>query len=45
MRNASPVSSPGVSFREAVERFNANVGYSGLNHAVSAEVGHVISFV
>ena len=28
---------PGVTFAEAVDRFNANVGYSGLNHAVSAE--------
>ena len=27
----------GVLFSEAVERFNANIAYSGLNHAVSAE--------
>ena len=27
----------GVTFAEAVNRFNSNVGYSGLNHAVSAE--------
>ena len=29
----------GVKYSEAVERFNANVSYSGLNHAVSQEVG------
>ena len=28
----------GVKYSEAVERFNANVSYSGLNHAVSQEV-------
>ena len=28
----------GVVFSQAVERFNANVGYSGLNHAVTHEV-------
>lgn len=28
----------GVRYSEAVERFNANVSYSGLNHAVSQEV-------
>jgi len=28
----------GVVFSQAVERFNANVGYSGLNHAVTQEV-------
>jgi len=27
----------GVVFSQAVERFNANVGYSGLNHAVTQE--------
>lgn len=27
----------GVPFREAVERFNSNVSYSGLNHAVTHE--------
>lgn len=27
----------GVQLPEAVERFNSNVGYSGLNHAVSQE--------
>lgn len=27
----------GVQFPEAVERFNSNVAYSGLNHAVSHE--------
>ena len=27
----------GVSHPEAVERFNSNVAYSGLNHAVTAE--------
>ena len=27
----------GVLFSEAVERFNANIAYSGLNHAVSSE--------
>lgn len=27
----------GVLFSEAVEKFNANIAYSGLNHAVSAE--------
>ena len=27
----------GVSFPEAVDKFNANVAYSGLNHAVTAE--------
>ena len=29
---------PGWNFTEAVERFNANVSYSGLLHAVTAEV-------
>ena len=29
---------PGWTFMEAVERFNANVSYSGLLHAVTAEV-------
>lgn len=28
---------PGPSFMSAVEQFNANIGYSGLNHAVSQE--------
>lgn len=28
---------PSVPFNEAVERFNSNVGYSGLNHAVTAD--------
>ena len=28
----------GVKYSQAVERFNANVSYSGLNHAVSQEV-------
>ena len=28
---------PGPSFMTAVEEFNANIGYSGLNHAVSQE--------
>ena len=27
----------GVLFSEAVDKFNANIAYSGLNHAVSAE--------
>ena len=29
---------PTVKFPDAVARFNANVGYSGLNHAVSSDV-------
>lgn len=29
---------PGWTFAEAVERFNVNVSYSGLLHAVTAEV-------
>jgi DnaJ family protein C protein 13 len=28
---------PGPAFMSAVEQFNANIGYSGLNHAVSQE--------
>lgn len=28
---------PGPTFMSAVEQFNANIGYSGLNHAVSQE--------
>lgn len=28
----------GIKFSEAVRKFNANVGYSGLNHAVTQEV-------
>ena len=28
----------GIKFAEAVRKFNANVGYSGLNHAVTQEV-------
>ncbi|CAI8058528.1 DnaJ homolog subfamily C member 13 [Geodia barretti] len=28
---------PSVQFHEAVEKFNSNVAYSGLNHAVSSE--------
>jgi len=29
----------GMSFAEAVSRFNSNVSYSGLLHAVTADVG------
>lgn len=29
---------PGWTFAESIERFNANVSYSGLLHAVTAEV-------
>jgi hypothetical protein len=29
---------PGWNFAEAVSRFNANVSYSGLTHAVTQEV-------
>lgn len=29
---------PGWNFAEAIERFNSNVSYSGLLHAVTAEV-------
>ena len=29
---------PGIKFSEAVLKFNSNVGYSGLNHAVTQEV-------
>ena len=30
---------PGISFAEAISKFNANVSYSGLTHAVTQEVG------
>jgi len=32
----------GMSFAEAVSRFNSNVSYSGLLHAVTADVCHVL---
>ncbi|KAG0721186.1 DnaJ subfamily C member 13 [Chionoecetes opilio] len=35
---------PGWTFMEAVERLNANVSYSGLLHAVTAEVGGLQGF-
>ncbi len=34
---------PGWTFAEAVSRFNANVSYSGLAHAVTQEVSTVIA--
>ena len=33
---------PGIKFSDAVLKFNSNVGYSGLNHAVTQEVRVVV---
>ncbi len=38
----SPPLLEGISFWEMVERFNANVAYSGLVHAVSQDVSDLI---
>jgi len=35
----------GMNFAEAVSRFNSNVSYSGLLHAVTADVCRVMYFM
>jgi len=34
---------PGWTFADAVSRFNANIAYSGLIHAVTQEVSYISS--
>ena len=35
---------PGWTFAEAVSRFNANVSYSGLAHAVTQDVSYILFY-